>query len=70
MLVQAIVSAYVVFIFMRFALRSAEELPHITGAGCELGEPVEINFRLMRESQTAVRDAHAYVQALPKVQGA
>jgi hypothetical protein len=72
-LVQAVVSAYVVFIFMRSRTRirfsknclvtrdTHAYVPDIENGND--GAPIDVNFRLMRQSLTAVRDARIYVQA-------
>lgn len=66
-LVQAVVSAYVVFILMRSRAHirfSKNCLVSRVGFSVDAGEDIlELNFRLVRESHTAVRDACIYVQA-------
>lgn len=76
---QAIIGAYIVFVFMRSRARvrfsktclvsavPQETDPHI-GAGLAENsvttpEVLMLNFRLVRESYTQVRDAHIHVQA-------
>jgi len=69
LLVQAVVGAYVVFIFMRsrakirFSKNCLVSGAASAESSCQTGEYASINIRLVRESYTQVRDAHVYLQA-------
>lgn len=65
LLVQAVIGAYVVFIFMRSRARirfSRHCLISRIDANTDEDSSSELNFRLVRESYSVVRDAQIYVQ--------
>jgi hypothetical protein len=66
LLFQAIIGAYVVFVFMQSRAKVRFSKNCLTTTNKAIDDPeevLELNFRLVRESYTQIRDAHIYVQA-------
>jgi hypothetical protein len=66
LLFQAIIGAYVVFVFMQSRAKVRFSKNCLTTTNKTIDDPedvLELNFRLVRESYTQIRDAHIYVQA-------
>lgn len=60
---QAIIGAYVVFVFMRSRARVRFSKNCLISRAPQEDEYLTLNFRLVRESYTQVRDSHIHVQA-------